>query len=226
MPRELPRPGHPIRRSEVYCWSTWLAQLLGGSVCEWRVWFLSHYQHDKRPEEEAEKLVEWNRQHNAMMAARTIELQEMGWTVRREQEFKVKGQRVPATLAGKMDLVAIEPPGGRNRLLIVDGKTGKPRQSDVWQVRLYMFAAALVYPPARGRLVVGELQYKGSDDYVTVILEAEHVDAIKEAIARIAADDPLPRVPDAFGCKRCNVREEDCADRYAGQIPAVSTEAF
>src|SRR5213592_1436851 len=151
------------RNGKPYIYATWLAQLLGGKVtCLWSVWFKAHFRYTKF-QTMAGDLVQWTKDHDEMMRLRVTELDEVGWTVTREEanEFKLEGEA--ATIAGKPDLLAVLP----KEALVIDGKTGKKRQSDWWQVWIDLYALPKARPDlVNGRTLRGEIQYKTGDERV------------------------------------------------------------
>jgi hypothetical protein len=221
----IPTPGHPIARDgKIYIWVTWLAKLLGGEQCVWKVWFLSRYRHAKQAEKNAEQLAEWNREHNQMMRERKALLEEEGWSVQTERDFKLEGQT--AIIAGKEDLVATMP----GHMLIVDGKTGRRRDSDFWQVLIYLYARlhAPVKHDDRIRLA-GEVFYKqGKPIDVRVADVQRHEPALIQMVQAIASPTPPSRNPSRYECERCSIRREDCPDRYQAETSdeLVHTDAF
>lgn len=221
--RPQPTPGHPVARGgKPYIWATWLAKLLGGDQCVRSVWFKSRYQYSKLPEKDAEKLQEWNREHNQMMRERRALLEENGWQVQTERDFKLEG--ATAIIAGKEDLVA-EMPG---QILIVDGKTGRRRDSDFWQVLIYLYAR-LHQAPDQNTKLAGEVFYKqGKEIPLTVSDVEKNEGALVFMVKAIASpDEPTPN-PSRFECGRCNIRREDCSMRFAEERDSelVTTEAF
>lgn len=206
------------RTGKPYIWVTWLAKLLGGQQCLWSAWFKAHYKYDKH-EEQATDLVKWNRDHTALMARRRRALEQEGWTVFAEDQnaFKLEGQ--VAVVAGKPDLVAVKD----GHVLVIDGKTGRQRESDIWQVLFYLYAIPKSRPDLVGDLV-GEVEYK-SGDVITVTpdeLEGERMEAIVDLIQLVAGDTPPKRVPSRPECKVCNIGPKDCPARVgAEQTTAV-----
>ncbi len=219
-----PRMATP-RTGSAYIWSTWLAQLLGGKECVWRVWFMSHFKYEKVVEEEAFDLVAWNREHSRLMRDRTLELEEAGWTVSTEDANAFKLQGSTATLAGKPDIVATMP----GHVLVIDGKTGRARESDVWQVLIYLFALPKSRPDLIGQLV-GEIQYKHGDKRVAVLpeqLTSDRLQAMVTTIKTISGPTPPRRSPSRDECKRCNIGLADCPERFqerAGLAAVLASE--
>lgn len=201
-----PRGGKP------YIWVTWLAKLLGGNQCLWSAWFKAHFKYQKVVEDEGFELAAWARDHDRMMRDRREELEEAGWNVATESqnEFKLEGQG--AVVAGKPDIVATMP----GHILVVDGKTGRERQSDWWQVLIYLFALPKSRPALVGK-IVGEIHYKVGDKRVPVrpseLTEARLDDVVK-MVKTIASPTPPRRSPSRDECKRCNIGFADCQERF------------
>lgn len=198
------------RGDKPYIYVTWLAKLLGGNECLWSAWFKAHFKYDKY-EEQAMDLVKWNRDHNKLMARRRKELEEDGWAVTSEEQnaFKLEGES--AIVAGKPDLVATKP----GQVLVVDGKTGKERDSDIWQVLFYLFSIPKSRRDLKGELV-GEVQYSRGDQRVTLTpdaLDESRMHDIVTLIKIVASDTPPRKVPSREECKRCNIGSRDCPQR-------------
>lgn len=227
--RPTPSPGRPIRRDGLkYTWVTWAAKILGGHQCEYSIWFKSTFDFAKRPDPDREHLVHWNAEHNAMMREHRALLEENGWTCRSEVPFKLTGKR--AILAGKEDLVATMP----GRILIVDGKTGRQKDSDFFQVLLYLFAR--LHQPHReeglSTKLAGEVLYKGGQTVPVRIADVErHEPAIIRLMEVVAGDTPPKANPDKWECARCPIHREDCPSRYSDSqeerdAMEATTEAF
>lgn len=210
------------RNGKPYIWATWLAKLLGGHQCVWSAWFKAHYRYEKH-EEQAADLAEWNREHTAMMVRRRRELEREGFTVQFEDEnsFKIEGET--AVVAGKPDIVALKP----GLALVVDGKTGRERDSDIWQVLIYLFALPKAFKDLAGRVLEGEVQYKRDDQRVTVTpeeLTPERLSQVVALIKTIGSDTPPAKAPSAHECLRCNIGPADCPQRVRQPEMAAATE--
>lgn len=215
------------RNSKPYIFVTWLAKLLGGHECVWSAWFRAHHQYQKFETQGAD-LAQWNREHDALMRARRRELEGQGYTVTVEEAnaFKLEGQL--AIIAGKPDLVGVKAASTNQETgelltpahtLIVDGKTGRVRESDIWQVLLYLYAFPKVRP-LTGELE-GEVQYKSGDERIAVTpaeLTPERWAQVYALIQAISSDTPPPRKPSRYECKTCNIGPQDCPQR-------INTEA-
>lgn len=223
MTYQQPTAGHPIARGgKPYIWVTWLAKLLGGNQCVWSAWFKAHYKYAKF-EEEAEQLAEWNRDHSRMMREIRSELEENGWrcAVEAENEFKLEG--ASAVVAGKPDLIGTMP----GHVLVVDGKTGRERDCDWWQVLIYLFAIQLSRPDLVGNLTA-EVHYKRKRMTVTPNdLTDSRRDDIVQMVKTIAGDTQPPKSPSRHECKRCNIGAKDCPQRFQEPVSTTShVEAF
>lgn len=203
-----------------------MAKLLGGDQCVRAVWFKSRYQYAKLAEKDSDKLQEWNRDHNQMMRERRAELEANGWTVQTEQDFKLEGQS--AIIAGKEDLVAALP----GHVLIVDGKTGKRRDADFWQVLIYLYARLhqpRPDPSAPPTKLAGEVFYKAGRTVPVSVLDVNHhKDTVVHMVRAIASEqEPTPN-PSRYECGRCNIRPEDCPARFVEHRDSetVTTGAF
>jgi len=208
-----PRPGQPIRRDgKPYIWVTWLAKLLGGQQCVWSAWFKAHFKYAKF-EQDGAQLAEWNREHTALMRSIVDDLRENGWsvTVEGQNEFKLEGKA--AVVAGKSDAIATMP----GHVLVVDGKTGRERESDWWQVFIYLFALEAERPQLlAGNKVNGEVIYKTGDQQhvrMSDLNEARRDDLVR-MIKMVASDTEPPRAPSRGECLRCNIGPSDCPQRF------------
>jgi hypothetical protein len=209
------------RTGKPYIWVTWLAKLLGGDKCVWSAWFKAHFKYDKY-EEMASDLAKWNRDHNKLMAAREQELKEDGWTVTTESDndFKLEGKA--AVVAGKPDIIATKP----GHILAVDGKTGRERDSDIWQVLIYLFGIPKSRPDLQGDLL-GEVQYARDDQRITLTpadLTDQRMSQLVTLINQVASDTPPAKVPTRDECKRCNIGPKDCPERIQERRPVAVGE--
>jgi CRISPR/Cas system-associated exonuclease Cas4 (RecB family) len=212
------------RHGKPYIWVTWLAKLLGGNECQWRAWFQAHYQYQKF-EEQAMDLVKWNRDHNRLMAARVKELQADGWSVSTEAQnaFKLEGKL--AIVAGKPDIVATKD----GQTLVIDGKTGRERDSDIWQVLFYLFAIPKAKPNLDTSNLIGEVQYARGDARVTLThsdLDEARLNDIVRLIEVVAADEPPAKVPSRDECVKCNIGPKDCPQRVMEHHGAIAVGEF
>jgi len=224
MGTDQPTPGHPVARGgKPYIWTTWLSSLLGGRQCVWSAWFKAHFKYTKF-EEQASQLAEWNRDHGRLMREIKADLEENGWRVKVESENDFKLEGALAVLAGKPDVIATMP----GHVLVVDGKTGRPRDSDWWQVLIYLYALQFARKDLVGTQVAEVHYLKG--DRVMRVLPAELTDARRDDIIRmvkaIAAHAPPAKAPSRDECMRCNIGFADCPERFRERDATAMVEAF
>jgi CRISPR/Cas system-associated exonuclease Cas4 (RecB family) len=212
------------RTGRPYIWTTWLAKQLGGDMCRYSAWFKAHFRYDKY-EEMALDLSQWNKEHNALMLLRQRQLEADGWVVEVESQndFKLEGRK--AVVAGKPDLVARKGDAVR----IIDGKTGRERDSDIFQVLVYLYALPLVRPELATKVLTAEVEYgktKQIIEFGTDALTEERMDEIVGMISVIASDDPPAKVPSREECRRCNVGPKDCPQRVMKDQNVAQVGAF
>lgn len=196
------------KAGKAYIWVTWLAKLLGGHQCVWSAWFKAHYKYEKC-EEQAADLAKWSREHDELMRRRRRALERDGWTVTIEDENAFKLEGATAIVAGKMDLVAVK----GDQVLVIDGKTGRERDSDMWQVLLYLYALPKARPDLPGNLE-GEVHYKHGDVALTPAeITDERRDRMVALIKAIGSDTPPEKHPSRDECRRCNIGISDCPQR-------------
>lgn len=199
------------RRESPYVWVTWVARLLAGEAqCEWAAWFRSHHvRYERRPR--SFDLAGWNAAHSEMLRARAEALRQAGYSVTLDEQNKFTLRGVSgAALGGKPDLLATK--GGE--ALVVDCKTGQQRDSDYFQVLLYMLALPRVDSRCRGKSLAGEVQY--TDRAVSIPateLTTEIGERIWRILGRVTGNTPLPRVPSLAECSFCDITIADCPDR-------------
>jgi CRISPR/Cas system-associated exonuclease Cas4 (RecB family) len=206
------------RYGKPYIYVTWLAKLLGGNECLWSAWFKAHHKYEKYQEQPLD-LVKWNRDHNRLMAGRKRELERDGWTVTTEEQNKFLLEGETALVAGKPDIVATKD----GQILVVDGKTGRRRDSDLWQVLFYLFAVPKSRPDLKGELE-GEVQYSQGDERITLTpsdLDEKRLGDIVELIKIVASPTAPRKTPSRAECERCDIGPKDCPQRVTETANAV-----
>lgn len=197
------------QRTDPYVWVTWITKLLSGDAyCEWAAWFRTHYTYAKRPSDF--DLTAWKAQHGEMVRARVALLKSEGYTVYvgDQNKFRLRGETV--TLGGSPDIVAIK----GNDALVIDCKTGQQRDSDFFQVFVYMLALPLTRHPASNSTLRGEVQYR--DRSVPIPPERitpELREGFRSLMRRISASPPAVKVPSYSECRDCDIDVADCPDR-------------
>jgi hypothetical protein len=207
------------RGSRSYIWPTWVTGLLAGSdKCVWKAWYKAHFRYAKREGDGNFNLKEWTKQHNEMTDSRVQRLKDEGWpmvTIEDQNSFKLEGQR--GTLSGKPDIVAIDPTEAR--ALVIDEKSGRERESDVWQIMVYMFALPMtLFKKLFGDQeyqLDGEVEYRGSQRAVPASMFNLRARQHITSMLRIVGGDEEPvRTPSANECRYCDILA--CPDRFEG----------
>ena len=133
-----------------------------------------------------------------------------------------------AALAGKADIVAIK----GDDAIVVDCKTGRPRNSDVTQVKLYMLALPIANELHRGKVLRGQVQYKDSNVDIPSASIADHsfLNSLKSLMGLVV----LPELPDRDDficasyseCNFCDLTKADCSSRIDRDLNSASTSLF
>ena len=198
------------RRKPPYVWVTWIAKLLAGDAqCEWAAWFRAHHTNYQRRPTSFDK-ASWTTVHNDMVRARALALEQAGYHVTLDDQntFRLPGQS-GAKLGGKPDLIATK----ETETLIIDCKTGTQRNSDYFQVLVYLLALGKL-TRFNGQTLTGEVQYSHQALPVSATkLTKQEVTRIWDTLARIVDDTPPSRVPSFRECSFCEITAVDCPDR-------------
>ncbi|MQF48319.1 PD-(D/E)XK nuclease family protein [SAR202 cluster bacterium AC-647-N09_OGT_505m] len=216
----------PTPRSSPWVTITQLKRLLvGESQCEWASWFMAHYQ--RAPDEYMPSdfdTAQYNMNHTALMRVVRARLEGDGYEVFSEgqNDFRLLG-RTGAYLVGRPDFVAVRDTTG----LIVDAKTGQPRDSDSAQVLLYMWAV----PRALNQY--SEIRFSGQLAYQTHTVDIPD-SSINDSfssnfgslIQRVISPEPAMRIPSGSECRFCNITKANCEQRIDWQTPEASTTEF
>ncbi len=203
-------------------WVTWLAKLMTDEIqCPWSVWFRTHYKYEKlnRDFDSAK----WSASHRQLMDDRIAQLQAAEWVVSIEGEnwFEIEGRQHPVKIAGKPDILAIGP----DQIWVEDCKTGRKKNSDLYQVLLYMLLLPVSHPRCRGQQLQGRLVYPDG----TIEIAAEQVDEtfkgqFREAIAYLSSTIPARKVPSFQECRYCDISAQYCPERVEESVVARSEE--
>jgi hypothetical protein len=175
-----------------------------------------------RPAEEKARMQSWKAEHTTQLSELAKRATSRGWKVDVERYFRVEGKT--AIVAGKADLICTEPKEADKRPLIVDAKTGKPRDSDVAQVMIEI----ILIPMAWSK----DIKFDGVVDYAhdpVVKIQHHEAMALKPKLMKLISDlGTLPRpepTPGRDACQFCPVPESECSARYQAE-PAAKTEEF
>lgn len=198
------------QRPDSYVWVTWLTKLLAGDAhCEWATWFRAHNQgYAKRPSDL--DLVTWKAQHAQLVRTTASDLRAAGHEVYVEDQNKFALRGAATTVGGVPDIVAKRD----GRCVVIDCKTGQQRNSDVFQVLLYMLVMPHTHPACRDLEVAGRVQYPTmAIDLAPDRLSDQVKDLIRGTISRVGGTSPPPRVPSFSECRYCDLTRADCTDR-------------
>lgn len=211
-------------RRGAYLWVTWLTPTLSGDAqCTWAPWFKAHFKFEK-VERDGFNLAKWKSEHAEMVEARAAAMKADGWAVYTEDQnaFTLRGR--VAAVGGKPDLVAVR----GDEAKVIDCKGGKRRDSDVWQVLLYLLALPLTHAAVREKRLSGEVQYRdgslsigGPDDFGPEMRE-RIIAAINAAGGKVQP----PRVPSPRECGFCEIGPSDCPDRIDQSVAEAAVEFF
>jgi len=178
--------------------------LAGEAKCEWAAWFLWRY--DVPPEIDPPYLVEWKREHSALVAERTAYLEAQHYNVSMESEnwLDAIGSLTGTRFIGKPDIAIIEP----DLLTYEDCKTGDPCHADEVQLLLYTQIARL-----RGvrKRIACWLVYPDGRTQVDMRDRVPMRDRFVALIGRFSGGT-ISTTPHPFECGRCKVRAY-CCDR-------------
>lgn len=203
-------------RNGAFIWATWITGLLAGDDhCRWSAWFRAHFQFDKVNRTDGSR-AKWKAEHGDMVNARVGSLIADGHTVFLEAQNKFILPGKAATLSGCPDIVALRDGDG----LVVDCKSGKPRDKDFWQVCIYLLVLPLTHPACRDRRLLGEVQYRGHSLTIQpeefTLAQREQITAV---IREVGSPTPPARVPSFRECMFCDIGKGDCPDRIEKRAP-------
>jgi len=191
--------------------------------CQWAAWYRAH--HYRYPKIESD--FDWEAyrlQHNDVLKRVRTQMETDGYTVTVEKANKFKIEGATATVSGQIDLI-----GQRDQVVkIVDTKTGRRWDKDVWQVRVYMamfpLFAPLFNPEEEG--LVGEVAYlQGKKPSVAVTCDNGHKVRFWEQIRLSAGDFEPAKTPSPSECGFCDIVA--CPDRVtANELTGTSKGKF
>lgn len=209
-------------RTKPYVWVTWLTPILAGEAqCQFATWFKAHHQYTKRVDDTFD-LAKWSADHTALLERRARELEDDGWQVLLENSnaFRLHGKS--ATLAGKPDIVARRD----GDTLVVDAKTGQPKNRDWWQVLIYLAVLPKCFAVQTDRLR-GEVCYPSHrTPVVGAELTQDRADRIWALIRKVGDGQRLACVPSANECHFCDITAADCPQRVEEAIASALVSEF
>lgn len=178
--------------------------------CHWAIWFRTHYKYEKLSS--SFDSAKWNANHQALLRSRVFDLEAKGHTVYLEGEnwFEITGKSFPIKVSGKPDIVAIS----NNQGFVEDCKTGRKKNSDFYQVLIYLLMLPFTHPVCRGLNMVGRLIYPTE----VIEIETDQVNEafkvqFREAIALLSSVTPIRKVPSYQECRYCDISAQYCSER-------------
>ena len=190
------------QREFPYIWATWLPRLLTGErSCEWAIWFKARHQGWNRKPSDFNQ-ADWLARHTALLNEHRDRWIQSGYDVRVENQnaFQLRGHS--AILAGKPDLLVLN----KNRILVIEFKTGQELPWHKFQVMTYMYAMPKALPEYRHFKFAGEIVYNNRTECVPQGgIDQDFVQNLGSLIRRIAAPEPPVRVPSAQECRFCDI---------------------
>lgn len=218
-------------RDQPYLWPIWIVGLLSGDdACEWAPWFKAHFQYERKPP--GESLARWKSDHGAFMADIVTEMMADGWNVFVEDQNKLHIPGTLGTCGGKPDAVCAK----GDVIRIIDGKTGRPKEKDLFQVLFYMWGVLLTagtkheHPAVAGRpiddlVVEGNLRYKKNQERDRLIapeeLDMEMRLRLRDRVRKAMGPERPRRTPSRRECRFCDITSTDCPDRIDQDEPST-----
>lgn len=208
-------------RAKPYVWVSWITKLIAGEHdCWWAAWFKAHHQeYDKLLDGERESfLSKWTKIHDGMVRSLARNAKSAGYTVRVESqgEWKLSGRA--GDLAGKPDVTARKDSGP---VRVVDAKSGKRRESDKWQLRIYAYA--LLRTIFVGQPLELKVLYK--DGFSDVDYDpSTHDPEIEAAMRKVTAPEEPLKIPSRSECSRCDIAA--CTMRDSSAKPEAEVNAW
>ena len=203
-------------------WTTAIAKSLSGDQpCLLSTWIGGRVK-EKRPREDTGSLAIWKTNHTALLGKTVSRFTAEGWKCSVESFFRVTGQA--AVISGKADCIAQQ---ADKRPLIVDVKSGEPRESDVIQVAIEMVMVPLAWD-SPSMIFDGKVIYKAHEVQVT---QTHKADLKPKIIALLKQLGTMPRPearPSFSNCRFCDVPDSECQYRFKAESEpqSVLTEMF
>ncbi len=192
-------------------WVTWLAKLMADeSQCQWSLWFRTHFKYEKLSSDFDS--AKWNASHQALLMSRVSDLEAEGYRVYVEGEnwFEIAGRRFPVRVSGKPDIVAIAGQHG----FVEDCKTGRQKNSDLYQVLIYLLLVPVSSQRCRDLDLRGRLVYPdGVMEIQANLVNEAFKEQFRGAIAILSDTTPARKVPSFQECRYCDISAQDCPER-------------
>lgn len=188
------------RRNQAYIHPSWLAKALAGDR---QCLFSLHLQANFYiPKGESDFDLEgYKLKHQAVLMQYVDVLEGEGYTVHTEDtnSFRVT-TKTGAVISAKPDVVAIQ----EDEVLVVDIKTGKPRASDIAQIKLYMAMLPLAGCHSICEIPAGKLVYQDDTfDIASTEITTKFKQQVSGLIGGIMTKKAPPATPSARECCWC-----------------------
>lgn len=196
-------------RTQPFIYVTWLKNyLIGENLCRWSIWHRIYYHYEKAKSDFDN--VKYQMRHTALLNQTQKQFISEGYEVLPELEVTVRGS--VAVLKGRIDLVALK----SDKNLIVEVKTGTPRQSDKIQLMLYIWALPKSnHQRFRGARFDGLLVYENHEVEISALeLDEEFLKHFSQFTADIMSSEPDRKYPSPRECKWCTIA--DCDEKMNG----------
>lgn len=147
-----------------------------------------------------------------LLNRRVHDLEAKGFSVYIEGEnwFEVSGKNHAVKVAGKPDILAID----GSQAFIEDCKTGKKKNSDLYQVLIYMLLLPVSTARCRGLSLEGRLVYRNEVINIhSSLIDVEFKKRFREEIAIISSPSAARKVPSLQECRRCDIPARCCPER-------------
>ena len=206
-------------RPRKYVFPTWITKLLAGEAkCWYSAWYKSHFKYQKKADdtERAAFFAEYNEKHDTIVRHRALAMKLAGWVVKTEDPFRVAGKA--GDISGRIDIVGMK----GDEALVVEVKSGRPRQSDRWQALLYMMLLPLDW--LKGfKTVRGEVEYRDGTVPVSTMTAGDK-EKIGAALRLVTGDEAPVAVPSEGDCRYCDIVR--CQYRYQASSVDVTGGMF
>lgn len=198
-------------------WTTSIAKSLSGDQsCLLSTWMGGRFKFGRRNREDAASLALWKANHTEQLQAEVERMRSEGWKVSVEQFFKHTGST--AEISGKADAIANK---DQHRPVIVDVKSGQPRESDIIQVAIEV--VIIPYAWKREMTFDGTVIYQDHSVPVPYALAEQFKPKIFALLKKLGTSPRPEASPSESACRFCDVPKEECPDRIeeaTAEVPA------
>ena len=189
----------------------WLAGLLSGEAhCQWASWFRTHHEDWDRVEVPDLPGLDWETQYTHQLNDCIKRYEAQGYTVSNGGPNAYSLNIGEAVLSGRPDVIATK---GED-CIVIDFPKGKANHSHAFQVMTHMYALPRAVERLRGISPRGELVYwREMAEISAGSLDHEFIENLYRLAGRLAAVEPLARVPSPDECWVCDIGAADCPER-------------